>query len=128
MFRWLPNESKESRAEYLSILQDSDFTLNPVGENTECYRIYEAVELGSIPIVEDNMTPGLCVSSLRLLKKFNPPFVFIKNWKNLPEVLQTDNLNFKNIIEQRIKLLLWYDIFKKNVATYFLNILKESFF
>ncbi|CAH1392920.1 unnamed protein product [Nezara viridula] len=126
--KWLPNESEESRAEYLSILQDSDFTLNPVGENTECYRIYEAVELGSIPIVEDNMTPGLCVSSLRLLKKFNPPFVFVKNWKNLHEVLQTDNLNLENIIEQRVKLLLWYNIFKKNIVTYFLNILKESFF
>lgn len=126
--KWLPNESKESRAEYLSILQDSDFTLNPVGENTECYRIYEALELGSIPIVEDSMTPGLCVSPLRLLKKFNPPFLFVKNWNNLHGVLQTDNLNFKNIIEQRIQLLLWYDIFKKNIATYFINILKESFF
>nr|XP_014272997.1 UDP-D-xylose:ribitol-5-phosphate beta1,4-xylosyltransferase-like isoform X3 [Halyomorpha halys] len=125
---WLPNESKESLAEYLSILQDSDFTLNPVGENTECYRIYEAAALGSIPIIEDNMTPGLCVSPLRLLKKFNPPFIFVKSWKTLHEVLQTDNFNFENIIEQRIKLLLWYDIFKKNIVTYFLNILKESFF
>ena len=110
------------------MLQNSDYTLSPVGENTECYRIYEAVSLGSIPIIEDNMTPGICVSPLRLLKKFNPPFIFVKNWKNLHYLLQKDKfLNLKEIIQQRKKILQWYDDFKRNIATYFISTLKDTF-
>ena len=34
-----------------SLLLDSTFTLCPAGHNPECYRMYEAAEAGSIPIV-----------------------------------------------------------------------------
>lgn len=45
---------------YQYALSLSDLTLNPVGMNTECYRIYEAMAHGSVPVVEDKTTPGLC--------------------------------------------------------------------
>ena len=56
----MPGETQESRQEYYHALLHSDFTLNPVGKNTECYRVYEAMSYGSVPIVENRMTPGNC--------------------------------------------------------------------
>lgn len=44
----------------MRVLSQSDLTLSPVGINTECYRIYESLALGSVPVIEDIMTPGLC--------------------------------------------------------------------
>lgn len=43
---WTPNESKESVKKYINTILDSDLTLSPVGINSECYRIYEAMSLG----------------------------------------------------------------------------------
>jgi len=86
--RWLPLESEQSRQLYLDIVLQSDLTLSPVGLNTECYRIYEALSLGSIPVVEDIMTPGECdasnaASPLRQLKKMNAPVLYLKVCANL---------------------------------------------
>ena len=79
----------------------SDPTLCPVGVNTECYRIYEACSHGSVPVVEDVMTAGSCgnapayhIAPLQLLKSTDVPFIFIKNWKELPAVLERENYNF----------------------------------
>lgn len=58
--RWLPQETDETREDYTTALSQSDLTLNPVGMNSECYRIYEAMAFGSIPVIEDVMTPGQC--------------------------------------------------------------------
>ena len=42
--------SKLVRARYRSTLLNSSFTLSPVGTNDECFRFWEAIEAGSIPI------------------------------------------------------------------------------
>lgn len=81
--RWQPLENEQSRQLYLDTLLQSDLTLSPVGLNTECYRIYEALSLGSIPVVEDVMTPGECdtssaASPLRQLRKMNAPILYLK--------------------------------------------------
>ena len=38
----------------LQVLLQSLFTLVPIGHSPECYRLYEALEAGSIPVVVDN--------------------------------------------------------------------------
>ncbi|XP_024082190.1 UDP-D-xylose:ribitol-5-phosphate beta1,4-xylosyltransferase-like isoform X2 [Cimex lectularius] len=102
---WPAKETKTSLNRYINILNSSDFTLCPTGANTECYRIYEAISLGSTPIVEDVMTPGKCVAPLRLLKKYNPPIIFIKDWSELNGTLYNKN-KFK-LKSHRIHLLKW---------------------
>ncbi|XP_043349985.1 ribitol-5-phosphate xylosyltransferase 1 isoform X5 [Dermochelys coriacea] len=57
--QWQPQETNESFRIYQDALLQSDLTLCPVGVNTECYRIYEACSYGSVPVVEDVMTPAL---------------------------------------------------------------------
>lgn len=61
--RWQAGESEDSLNFYLDILKSSDLTLCPVGFNSESYRIYEAMSVGSIPVIEDKTTPGQCDSS-----------------------------------------------------------------
>ncbi|ESO03715.1 hypothetical protein HELRODRAFT_191935 [Helobdella robusta] len=50
---WSPNEEKSSAQFYQKALMESDFTLCLDGLNEETYRVYEAISMGSIPIVED---------------------------------------------------------------------------
>ncbi len=134
-YDWLPGETQESREEYYGALLRSDFTLNPVGMNTECYRIYEAMSYGSIPIVEDRMTPGECGNNsvyqnapLRLIKKYGAPVVYIKSWKELPDLLaKYKDLPLKDIIEWRTKVIDWYDKFKNHIRDYFVETLQRKF-
>ena len=57
-------ETEESMSEYVQVIRQSDLTLNPVGLNVECYRIYEAMALGSVPVVEDRATSHTCAGSI----------------------------------------------------------------
>lgn len=106
-----------------------------MGVNTECYRIYEACSYGSVPVVEDVMTPGDCGNSsiyhnapLQLLKTMGAPFIFVKNWKELPVVLEKEkNMNLQEKIQRRKKLIEWYRHFKAQMKQKFIHILENSF-
>lgn len=131
--KWTPLETGESLNFYIDALLKSDLTLNPVGLNTECYRIYEALSLGSIPVVEDIVTPGTCDrqvsnSPLRLLKKYNAPLILIKNWKELYNVLTEESqrtLNHK--VERRLAAVRWYADFKKKMKQELINVILKKF-
>ncbi|KAF6340408.1 ribitol xylosyltransferase 1 [Rhinolophus ferrumequinum] len=132
---WQPQETNESLKNYQEALLQSDLTLCPVGVNTECYRIYEACSYGSIPVVEDIMTAGSCGNTsvshnapLQLLKSMDAPFIFIKNWKELPAVLEKEKtIILQEKIQRRKMLLHWYQRFKTELKMRFTNILESSF-
>ncbi|XP_051026390.1 ribitol-5-phosphate xylosyltransferase 1 isoform X2 [Acomys russatus] len=133
---WQPQETNESLKNYQDALLQSDLTLCPVGVNTECYRIYEACSFGSIPVVEDVMTTGHCGNTsrhhsapLQLLKAMGAPFIFIKNWKELPAILEKEKtIILQEKIQRRKMLLQWYQHFKAELKWKFTNILESSFF
>ena len=142
-----PNhEESNSMLEYRGALLQSDLTLCPVGANTECYRIYEACELGSVPVVEDivvdagcnvpsdqlllrnvasNGTPHVSVP-LRLLKLYNAPFIFVKNWNELPDIIRHElRLFLPDIVQRRKRLVKWYEHFKQKIREHFLDVLDQ---
>ena len=127
---WQPNESKETADEYYLALLHSDLTLSPVGINTECYRLYEACSYGSVPVVEDVQTPGNCSSTpLRLLKYYNAPFIYLKSWADLPEILEKEKeMTQEQKIHRRETLLQWYSEFKRKLQQSFVAQIKRSFF
>ena len=135
-FSWLPQETNESREEYIQTLSQSDLTLNPVGKNTECYRIYEAIAYGSIPVIEDVMTQGNCgrasLSShypLRLLKEMDAPLIFIKDWSELTKIIEKEKtLRYSEKVKRRRNILLWYESFKSKLREKFIRIINEHFF
>ncbi|KFO24504.1 Transmembrane protein 5 [Fukomys damarensis] len=132
---WQPQETNESLKNYQDALLQSDLTLCPAGVNTECYRIYEACSYGSVPVVEDVMTAGRCGNTsahhrapLHLLKTMGAPFIFIKNWKELPAILEKEKtINAQEKIQRRKMLLQWYQHFKTELKMKFTNILESSF-
>jgi len=140
---WLPKETAETQEDYIHSLAQSDLTLNPVGMNTECYRIYEAVAFGSVPVVEDQMTPGICSqngtqenlytkgnpSPLRLLKKYGAPFIYIKNWAELPEIIKKEEeMTLEQVIDRRKNMLTWYESFKTKMKERFVSVIQRKFF
>ncbi|XP_073756829.1 ribitol-5-phosphate xylosyltransferase 1 isoform X2 [Callorhinus ursinus] len=133
--QWQPQETNESLKNYQDALLQSDLTLCPVGVNTECYRIYEACSYGSIPVVEDVMTAGSCGNAsvypnapLQLLKSMDAPFIFIKNWNELPAVLEKEKtLILQEKVQRRKMLLHWYQHFKTELKMRFTNVLESSF-
>ncbi|KAI5225185.1 Ribitol-5-Phosphate Xylosyltransferase 1 [Manis pentadactyla] len=134
-YRWQPQETNEGLKNYQDALLQSDPTLCPVGVNTECYGIYEACSYGSVPVVEDVMTAGSCGDAsanhnapLQLLKSMDAPFIFIKNWKERPAVLEKEKtIILQEKIQGRKMLLHWYQQFKTELKMRFTNILESSF-
>lgn len=164
--RWLPQETAETRDEYLRVLSRSDLTLNPVGINTECYRIYESMALGAVPVIEDVMTPGICGNSsslsnskllfnkdnlilpktknsegsemvradttapLRLLKEFEAPVIFVKDWRTDLNLVFKKELEMSDhdLIRRRERVVQWYEKFKSHMKERLVNVLLEKFF
>ncbi|XP_021097151.1 transmembrane protein 5 isoform X3 [Heterocephalus glaber] len=133
--QWQPQETNKSLKNYQDALLQSDLTLCPAGVNTECYRIYEACSFGSVPVVEDVMTAGKCGNTsahhrapLHLLKSMGAPFIFIKNWKELPGILEKEKtIKVQEKIQRRKMLLQWYQHFKTELKMKFTDILQSSF-
>ncbi|KAK3100987.1 hypothetical protein FSP39_000027 [Pinctada imbricata] len=133
---WLPMETDASREEYIKALSESDLTLNPVGQNTECYRIYEAMSYGSVPVIEDVMTSGHCGNSsisqkspLRLLKEEKAPVIYVKDWKEIDRILEKETtLTQEYKTRRRRDNVLWYESFKSKMRERFVRILQKHFF
>uniref|UniRef100_A0A671RW15 Transmembrane protein 5 n=1 Tax=Sinocyclocheilus anshuiensis TaxID=1608454 RepID=A0A671RW15_9TELE len=131
--KWLPQETADTSRQYQMALAQSDLTLCPVGVNTECYRIYEACAYGSVPVVEDVLTPGACAvgnrSPLRLLKDAGAPFIFLKDWRELPAILERERgMSQKEKTERRMRLLEWYSGFRQQIKDKFTEVLEDVFF
>ena len=89
-----PTDSAESADEYALVVAASDFTLCPAGSNAESYRIYEAMSMGSVPVLQrsvnsSNMYPGYhCEYAYENLKDMRAPVVWLDNWSQLPAVME----------------------------------------
>lgn len=117
-------------ADYMEVLLDSVFTLAPAGHNPECFRIYEAVEAGSIPIILQSYTNEIysktrCRGSLHDWS--DAPMVMLGTWDELyPKVadLMTD---LEALDEMQIRLRLWYDEYMGSVVSTFENFMIQSY-
>ncbi|KAK8784889.1 hypothetical protein V5799_008747 [Amblyomma americanum] len=133
---WRPLETKSSLESYLLALKLSDVTLNPAGKNPECYRIYEALEFGSLPVVEDRtLSPGCAPAddangTFRLLKKHKAPLVYVKNWtQELMPILEKEvDMKPKGRVDRRQALVSWYTSFKRAMRDRFVRVLTDKFF
>lgn len=94
---------------YMKILGDSIFTLSPAGHNPECFRLYEAVEAGSIPVLMkwDMNLREPCKGSLVHWK--DAPVLILNSWNELYSTVNKLLEEPKKLNEMQIKLRLWYD-------------------
>ena len=99
-------------SDYAKILVDSMFTLAPVGHNPESFRIFEAIEAGSIPIIalddtyrKKNATE--CPNSLGPLIK-DSPLVFLNDWSELEDFLVEILSDKEKLNAKQKEMKQWY--------------------
>ena len=119
---------QESLSDYIQALSDSDLTLCPSSEsgNSETYCIYEALSLGSIPVVEDTAT--YCGGDpLTLLRKHNAPLIFITSLQHeLVDVIRSaKRLNLQEKIARRATAVNWYANFRHCMADQLVRVIKS---
>lgn len=104
---------KTSTREYARILMRSIFTLSPEGHNPECYRTFEAIEAGSIPILvlDEQYRSHPCKDSLRKLR--GSPVVFLDSWSHLTERLDALLADPAALDRRQRDLGYWYYAFMR---------------
>ncbi|CAL4187017.1 unnamed protein product, partial [Meganyctiphanes norvegica] len=126
--KWSPTETPETINDYIWTLIQSELTLCPVGMNAESYRVYEALSCGSTPVIEDVRPGGRCDANVwRLLKKMDPPVVWIKSWKQLPQILARETkYSEQYLVKRRERVFQWYEWFKIKMRDRFVSIITSS--
>eukprot|EP00117_Sycon_ciliatum_P033650 scpid77586/ scgid0604/ Transmembrane protein 5 len=146
---WVAHEKVDSMETYQHALRSSDLTLCPTGKNAESYRIYEAMAMGSVPVLELADPTGTCQSSVanskllpaglsmmslaeeiagpyRLLKSLHAPVIYINSWSDLPELIRKENLlSLEQVIGRRRRIVKWYSDFRETLAKAFMHGLDE---
>ena len=89
-----------------------------LGRNPESFRIYEAVEAGSIPILalDKEYESHSCKNAYLPFIKYNAPFVFLKDWKQLPKTLSMYLENPEKVAHLQRRLKPWYMQFFANIS------------
>ena len=106
-----PNSASNSLVDttaYMRTLLDSTFTLSPACHNPECFRLYEAVEAGSIPIIslDKEYRRHACKDSL--FHWIDSPIVIVESWSELFPTLQRMLANPEELDKRQEDLRAWY--------------------
>ena len=115
---------------YIEVLLDSAFTLVPAGHNPECYRLFEAVEAGSIPVLVKNdlyskqRSQYECTESLH--HWYDAPILVLDSWNDLFPTMERLMGNLGALDEMQINLHMWYDDYMRKVVGDFEEFMVES--
>jgi len=126
-------------SDYIEVLRNSDLTLNPAGKNAECYRIYEAMSVGSVPVVEDGAGAASCGTAsaadghrvvLRLLKRHDAPVMYVSDWRrDLPALLRRERrMSPADVVARRLGVVGWYRKFRRKMRDTLVRVVRRKFF
>jgi hypothetical protein len=114
---------------YTKVLLDSKFTLSPTGHNPECFRIFEAIIAGSIPVIimddeeyqthkcgPNSLLPLLLESSTssRGNDDDDSLFVILKSWTELEGRIQELLRDPQALDRRQVALQAWYEQFMRD--------------
>lgn len=113
--------------EYRLVLMNSTFTLCPDGHNPESYRIYEALEAGSIPVLvmDSSYDRHACHGAFDPFLASNAPFVFLRGWRDLAKYLE--GLDLGELPKMQANAMAWYADWMRRKAQTFEHVLEERF-
>ena len=109
--------------QFKEVLLDSVFTLMPSGHNPECYRLYESMEAGSIPVVAMEGIETHCIQPFNHF--MDAPMVFLNTWDQLPSLMQNYSANPRQFWAQALLVTKWYAHFKQNIYGTMLKLLLQ---
>ena len=116
-------------AEWKQVLLDSLYTLVPSGKNLECFRMWEALEAGSIPIVANRLQPQ-CGDSWVPFREAGTKVVFLDDWAELPAFVGrvfASDAALAQVHDHQRELVAWYKGFKTRHYTKLLNLLIRAY-
>ena len=115
-----PRNEQIHTTEYIKVLCDSVFTLVPAGHNPETYRMYEAVEAGSIPVVvRQDLYGGRANCKGSLHHWVNAPLLVLDSWDDLYPTIETIMRDVIKLNDMQVKLRIWYDEYMRKVVSDF---------
>ena len=117
-----PNNPRNELADsttYMKTLLESTFTLSPSGHNPQCYRLFEAVEAGSIPVIalDKDYREHACKDSLS--HWLNAPIVIVESWNEVMPTLQKMLEDPEALDKRQADLRAWYDKYMRTTVTNF---------
>jgi hypothetical protein len=109
-----------TKYEYRNTLLASSFTLAPVGTADDCFRFWESIEAGSIPIFVRRVAPSYkdynCPDAFEDVLATNPPIVLLSTWDELPAFVK--KVKESEIEDMRQRLSTWnYDFWVNTTQT-----------
>ncbi len=95
---------------YRDVLLESVFTLCPSGNNVESYRLFEALEAGSIPVIAKSHSykDSECVDPLEPLIASGAPFPVLDRWQDLPALFHLAKTDKEWVQDLQCKATAWY--------------------
>jgi len=129
----LPTAIEQGQAlpseKYRDVLLDSVFTLSPSGHNPETFRLYEAAEAGSIPIVDytghgtvvdddggGGRSGSECGDPWRPFLDSGAPFIWVEDWTGLEALLETLRSDPEALAKRQAELLAWLKAFMRGAV------------
>ncbi|KAL7534906.1 hypothetical protein ACHAXR_006151 [Thalassiosira sp. AJA248-18] len=113
---------------YMNALLDSVFTLSPAGGNPECYRMFEAVEAGSIPIlVKSDLYNEVHQCKGVLHHWYDAPILVLESWDDLYTTVESVMGDLDALDEMQRKLRTWYDEYMRKVIWEFEDFMLDSY-
>lgn len=105
-------------SQFRYVLLNSVLTLIPAGRNPECFRFYEALEAGSIPVIplDDNYYKHPCKNALRPWIDSGVPAFFIRNWSEFPQIIANISKNPELVDKMQRSAITWYKSFMSRTA------------
>ena len=131
--KWSPVARKEKGyivpGVYRQVLLNSSFTLCPQGHNPETFRIFEAIEAGSIPIVvlDEFYQRHECSHSFKPFIDSGAPLVYLNSWTDLFRFLAEVQNEPEKLVEMQANIMAWYSLYLHKVADTFEFALDKRF-
>lgn len=108
-------------SECRELMLDTIFVPCPGGwANMDSFRVYEALECGCIPIVENFPS--------EYFRSFFPdhPFITINSWKEAVDIVKTYLSDTDALEKKRIECYVWWTEYKKNLNQNLVSIIKQK--
>lgn len=105
------NKHTHDYEEYLDVVADTAFTLCPAGNNPETFRLYETIELGSIPVFI--RPPNAEKNYLQYGPWSTYPGVILNNISDIVPYLNSMKENPVKIDQLQSEVRRWYQLFKE---------------
>jgi 23S rRNA A2030 N6-methylase RlmJ len=99
-------------AQYADTMLQSVFALCPKGHSIEQYRIYEAIEAGAIPVLEDR--DGYLRMKLPPEYFKNSGLLFVDSWDDAPTAMQQLVTNTKGLDRRQQTVSQWYAVYMRS--------------